>query len=68
MYQKVIQTCMNFTVMQFGLSTFKWDETENKYNATAFNFYLFKDEAIDFPSVHAVQVPNISPLYHSNAS
>ena len=58
---------MNFTVMQFGFSTFKWNETENVYKATAFNFYLHKDESIDFPSVFAVQVRIFIPLsYHNN--
>ncbi|KAM9555235.1 poly(A)-specific ribonuclease PARN isoform 1-T1 [Guaruba guarouba] len=40
-YQKLKKHSMDFLLFQFGLCTFKYDHTEEKYIMKSFNFYIF---------------------------
>ncbi|NXE03534.1 PARN ribonuclease, partial [Lophotis ruficrista] len=40
-YQKLKKHSMDFLLFQFGLCTFKYDHTEEKYILKSFNFYIF---------------------------
>ncbi|KAJ7408391.1 Poly(A)-specific ribonuclease PARN [Pitangus sulphuratus] len=40
-YQKLKKHSMDFLLFQFGLCTFKYDDTEEKYIMKSFNFYIF---------------------------
>ncbi|NXY89617.1 PARN ribonuclease, partial [Alcedo cyanopectus] len=40
-YQKLKKHSMDFLLFQFGLCTFKYDHTEEKYITKSFNFYIF---------------------------
>ncbi|XP_060116788.1 poly(A)-specific ribonuclease PARN isoform X1 [Heteronotia binoei] len=40
-YQKLKKHSMGFLLFQFGLCTFKYDLTEEKYIMKSFNFYIF---------------------------
>ncbi|KAM6351008.1 poly(A)-specific ribonuclease PARN isoform 5-T5 [Alca torda] len=40
-YQKLKKHSMDFLLFQFGLCTFKYDQTEEKYIMKSFNFYIF---------------------------
>ncbi|NXG84518.1 PARN ribonuclease, partial [Stercorarius parasiticus] len=40
-YQKLKKHSMDFLLFQFGLCTFKYDQTEGKYIMKSFNFYIF---------------------------
>ncbi|KAM4632012.1 poly(A)-specific ribonuclease PARN [Discoglossus pictus] len=40
-YQKLKKHSMDFLLFQFGLCTFKYDNTEDKYLMKSFNFYIF---------------------------
>ncbi|XP_071616952.1 poly(A)-specific ribonuclease PARN isoform X3 [Heliangelus exortis] len=40
-YQKLKKHSMDFLLFQFGLCTFKYDHTEEKYLMKSFNFYIF---------------------------
>ncbi|XP_044289311.1 poly(A)-specific ribonuclease PARN [Varanus komodoensis] len=40
-YQKLKKHSMDFLLFQFGLCTFKYDQTESKYITKSFNFYIF---------------------------
>ncbi|NXJ46319.1 PARN ribonuclease, partial [Spizaetus tyrannus] len=40
-YQKLKKHSMDFLLFQFGLCTFKYDHTEEKYVMKSFNFYIF---------------------------
>ncbi|XP_006146609.1 poly(A)-specific ribonuclease PARN [Tupaia chinensis] len=40
-YQKLKKHSMDFLLFQFGLCTFKYDNTDSKYITKSFNFYVF---------------------------
>ncbi|KAM9856589.1 poly(A)-specific ribonuclease PARN [Aulostomus maculatus] len=40
-YTKLKKHSMEFLLFQFGLCTFKYDQTESKYITKTFNFYIF---------------------------
>ncbi|XP_048848193.1 poly(A)-specific ribonuclease PARN isoform X1 [Brienomyrus brachyistius] len=40
-YQKLKKHSMDFLLFQFGLCTFKYDQSESKYRTKSFNFYIF---------------------------
>ncbi|KAM4604209.1 poly(A)-specific ribonuclease PARN [Polymixia lowei] len=40
-YTKLKKHSMDFLLFQFGLCTFKYDQTESKYIMKSFNFYIF---------------------------
>ncbi|RMC17766.1 hypothetical protein DUI87_05431 [Hirundo rustica rustica] len=40
-YQKLKKHSMDFLLFQFGLCTFKYDDTEERYIMKSFNFYIF---------------------------
>lgn len=40
-YQKLKKHSMDFLLFQFGLCTFKYDQTDSKYITKSFNFYVF---------------------------
>ncbi|KAJ7411085.1 hypothetical protein WISP_104606 [Willisornis vidua] len=40
-YKKLKKHSMDFLLFQFGLCTFKYDDTEQKYIMKSFNFYIF---------------------------
>lgn len=40
-YQKVIEGTKDFTILQFGLCSFKWNDEQEQYVAKPFNFYIF---------------------------
>ncbi|XP_040295573.1 poly(A)-specific ribonuclease PARN isoform X1 [Bufo bufo] len=40
-YKKLKEHSMEFLLFQFGLCTFKYDDTEAKYIIKSFNFYIF---------------------------
>lgn len=41
-YQKLKYVCERCKAIQFGLSTFKWNEKSKEYTSQSFNFYLLK--------------------------
>ena len=40
-YQKLINGVKDFTIMQFGICTFSWNDKRQQYIAKQFNFYIF---------------------------
>ncbi len=40
-YQKLASGVKDFTIMQFGICTFGWDDERKQYIAKPFNFYIF---------------------------
>ncbi|KAI8085176.1 ribonuclease H-like domain-containing protein [Halteromyces radiatus] len=40
-YQEFKEATERFTIIQFGLCTFKWDQPSGRYIAKPFNFYIF---------------------------
>ena len=53
-YQKLKYVCQRFKAIQIGLSMFKWDETNQKYIITTFNFNTFNNSAT-FDGVFSVR-------------
>jgi poly(A)-specific ribonuclease len=40
-YEVFVNAVSNFAIIQFGICTFHWSSTANRYFAKPFNFYVF---------------------------
>ena len=58
-YQKLINGIRDFTIMQFGICTFSWDDEQRQYLAKPFNFYIF-------PKPYNRQMPDMRFLCQSS--
>ncbi|XP_028393446.1 poly(A)-specific ribonuclease PARN-like [Dendronephthya gigantea] len=59
-YQKLINGVRDFTIMQFGICTFSWDDEQQQYLAKPFNFYIF-------PKPYNRQMPDTRFLCQSSS-
>ena len=59
-YQKLINGVKDFTIMQFGICTFSWDDEQQQYIAKPFNFYIF-------PKPYNRQMPDARFLCQSSS-
>lgn len=59
-YHKLIYGIKDFTILQFGISTFSWDEEQQQYVAKPFNFYIF-------PKPYNRQMPDMKFLCQSSS-
>lgn len=41
-YKKMRTNCKDFLVMQYGLSTFRYNQEENNFIQSSYNFYIFR--------------------------
>jgi hypothetical protein len=58
-YQKVKAAVEKFIAFQVGITTFHWKETEKKYKARPFSFYIFhKSQTTDKCMLISVSCPN----------
>ena len=59
-YQKLVNGVKDFTIMQFGMCTFSWDDEQQHYVAKPFNFYIF-------PKPYNRQMPDMRFLCQSSS-
>ena len=59
-YQKLINGAKDFTIVQFGICTFSWDDEQQQYIAKPFNFYIF-------PKPYNKQMPDMRFLSQSSS-
>ena len=59
-YQKLINGIKDFTIVQFGICTFSWDDEQQQYIAKPFNFYIF-------PKPYNRQMPDMRFLCQSSS-